>query len=142
MKLLAVAVPVLCHVGFGADVLEVRIGSGPLRAHASAAPLPEYPARLAAAGRQGRVTAQIVVEPDGALGDVEIVEFTDASMGAAVRTALRGWKFRPIKTLADRETVRATGRLTFSFRIQDGQAIVIDEAAVANAAQAAKAAAK
>jgi TonB family protein len=54
-----------------------------------------YPAELRAAGRGGSVEVALVVGPDGAARDVQVVRSTDAAFDTATLTALRVLRFTP-----------------------------------------------
>ena len=64
--------------------MTVRIGSGVLRRSAIEAPLPEYPQESFRAGRQGEVVVTILVETDGFVSTVDVLEAPDALMGSSV----------------------------------------------------------
>jgi TonB family protein len=107
--------------------ITVRIGSGVLRRNAIEAPRPEYPAESFRAGREGTVVATIMVETDGLVSTVDVLETPDAAMGSAVQTQLKRWRFKPFTTIAN-EPIRATSRLVFHFAIRDSKPVVIEVA--------------
>jgi TonB family protein len=107
--------------------MTVRIGSSILRSNAIEAPLPEYPQQSLRDGREGSVSAKILVETDGSVSTIEVLEASDAAMGSSVQTQLKHWRFKPLTTSAN-ERIRVTSRLVFHFAIRDGKPVVIEAA--------------
>lgn len=105
--------------------MTVRIGANVLRRNAIEAPAPEYPLQSFRAGREGTVVATMLVETDGSVSTVDVLEAPDALMGSSVEAKLKRWRFKPFTNSAD-EPIRATGRLVFYFVIRNGHPVVID----------------
>jgi TonB family protein len=77
--------------------------------------LPDYPPAALAAGFEGVVTLAAVINSDGSLGAVEVVEDDKPHLGfgdAAMR-AVRGWSFEAARV--DGQSVDAVGAFVFRF---------------------------
>ncbi len=59
--------------------------------------MPEYPPAALAAGFEGIVTVAAVINEDGSVGAVEVVESTNSKLGfeEAAMDAFRHWQFAP-----------------------------------------------
>ena len=114
---------------FAADGGTLNGGPIGLRRLSSYAPLPIYPISTAKARREGRVTVDVIVEADGAIGSLKILESVDAETAASVQEALRRWRFRVPRDKDGKPSYRVVGRLVFYFTFRHGKPVVIDGAA-------------
>jgi len=71
-------------------------------------PLPTFPSNI---NRNGSVTMEFTVEPDGSVSNVILTHMSEIEFNTASLNALRQWLFNP----ADRSH---TGRITFNFRLE------------------------
>jgi len=85
--------------------------------------MPEYPQKSFRAGRKGTVIATILVETDGSVSAVDVLEASDALMGSSVEAQLKRWRFKPFTTSTN-EPILATSRLVFNFTIRNRKPIV------------------
>lgn len=125
------------RLAYGAlDQTTLLVGMHVFRAHTAAAALPEYPASARKAGHTGRVTADVLVSPQGKVTDVTIIEAPDEAIADSVKSAVGRWVFGSFKTKDYPGTFAVKGRLIFYFRLEDGKPQVIDAAAETFANQA------
>jgi TonB family protein len=107
-----------------------------LRESAVVAPMPEYPRSSVMAETQGRVVVSVSYDSKGIPTIVTVMEAPDTATGAAVETAMRLWKFRPLTLKAQGGTAsQTTGRLVFYFTTPQGHPTVTDAAAVVLASE-------
>jgi TonB family protein len=94
---------------------------GPVGAHYLAidAPKPEYPEGSLHSRRQGLVVAEIELDSNGNLSELNILDSPDRDMSCAVEDAVRRWRFRRIG-----RGIRARGRLFFYFKLVDNNGFV------------------
>ncbi len=78
-------------------------------------PAPAYPEMARKERIQGRVIAQTVINTDGRIEAIEIVESIGEEFDTAVREVLEQWEFEPA-TLGG-EPVSVYYNLTFNFRL-------------------------
>jgi len=57
--------------------------------------LPEYPPELLDKPKPGCVGLRIVIEPDGTVGQIAVIQATDPLFKASAVEAVRAWKFKP-----------------------------------------------
>ena len=76
-------------------------------------PLPSYPQSAWATGAQGTVTLEVVVDRDGRVTQVEVLEGLPHGISEAAVDAVRRWRFRP--ATRDGEAVAVFHRLTLRF---------------------------
>ena len=76
-------------------------------------PLPTYPQSAWATGVQGTVTLEVVVDTDGRVGQVEVLEGLPHGISEAAVAAVQRWRFRP--ATRDGEPVVVFHRLTLRF---------------------------
>ena len=76
---------------------------------------PEYPPAAQAAGFQGSVAVAAVINTDGTVGAVEVVDSSTARLGfeEAAVAAIKGWRFEPARE--DGEAVDAVYAYRFYF---------------------------
>lgn len=75
---------------------------------------PRFPARARSLGQSGRVVVAFVVDIDGSVQDVSIVESTPSGVfDDAVLEAVRGWRFEPARHEGNPVAVRVRQPLTF-----------------------------
>ena len=101
--------------GFGAGaipVTEPELRPRPLRRVE-----PIYPARMLELGVEGRVTVEFIVERDGTVGDVRIVQGAHPDLEEATIGAVRQWTFVP--GTKDGAPVAVVVRVTVTFKLQD-----------------------
>ena len=82
---------------------------------------PEYPPAALAAGFEGIVTVAAVINEDGSVGAVEVVESTNSKLGfeEAALDAFRQWRFAP--AMQDGEPVFSVWAYTFNFSSPGGR---------------------
>ena len=103
----------------GVDTSKPGIMSDPLfRAIASTAPAPAYPATSLARKVTGVAVAAILLDRNGHLQSVNILQAPDDAIGQSVHDALMRWTFRPIG-------VPMKGKIFFYFNIKKGSASVV-----------------
>lgn len=83
------------------------------RGIATAAPVPTYPATSLARKITGVAVVAILLDRDGHLQNVNVLQAADEAIGQSVRDALMQWRFRPIG-------VPMKGKLFFYFTIKNG----------------------
>ena len=84
----------------------------PVKIHS---PAPVYPALAKEERIQGRVVAKTVINTDGEVEAIEIVESLGEAFDASVREALKQWQFEPAKL--NGEVVKVYYHLTINFRL-------------------------
>ena len=104
-----------------------RMDEASLRQSALRLPEPEYPTSSIANGASGVAVASIVIDTDGSVETVTVLESPDADIGAAVAAALRDALFRPF----DREgtPLKVDVTFTYDFRVGESGAEVVSPAA-------------
>jgi TonB family protein len=97
------------------------MSEGGIRNLATNAPKPVYPKTAIDKGITGVVVASVLIQPDGSVGTVVVLEAPETSLATAVQEAANQWTFRtgPWKT-------SLAGRLTFYFRIVNGKGRVLE----------------
>lgn len=108
------------------DVQTIKVGSSVFRGSVSSFVLPQYPDKSTRAKVQGVAVASVLVETNGSVLSVDVLEAPDSLIGDAVRLAVRRWRFRPFVVLD--APARALGRLVFYFKIVDGKGEVAEPA--------------
>jgi len=78
-------------------------------------PMPRFPQGLEAAGANGTVTVEFVVNTDGSTSDIKVVNATHPEMEKAVIAVATEWKFKP--AVKDGKTVRARLRQPVYFKV-------------------------
>lgn len=58
---------------------------------------PRYPKEALKAGASGNVVLDAVIDTNGVVGDVSVIETPHASLGEAAEKALRQWRFEPAR---------------------------------------------
>jgi TonB family protein len=104
------------------------------RQSALEAPLPEYPTRPALERVEGKIAVEVLVNSDGSVKSVDVIEGADPRFASGVVAAVKRWRFRPIKIAKPESTeseVLVQGRLLFYFTVFTGRPLVIDAAAAA-----------
>ncbi len=78
---------------------------------------PDYPERALDQGRTGYVDFNFTIEPDGSVGDLQLVSETPAGFGfaAAAEKAFAKWRFEPKRV--NGVPVPAAARYRVSFRL-------------------------
>lgn len=92
-------------------------------------PKPVYPGALAARRVSGVAVASILVDADGKMQTVVVLDAPDPLIADAVRTALQRWTFRPQLAGPSPEQVRptaVTSKLTFYFHVRNGAGLVLN----------------
>jgi TonB family protein len=84
-------------------------------------PMPVYPKMAIDKGITGVVVASVLIQSDGRVGTVAVLEAPDPSLATAVREAVNRWTFRS-EYIPD----SLTGPLTFYFRIVNGKGQVLE----------------
>lgn len=77
----------------------------------------EYPARAMTAGTEGLVRLECVVQADGTVGDVRVIEGIDPELDTAAVAALRQWIFKP--GTKDGTAVPVTVEVEIGFALRD-----------------------
>lgn len=97
-----------------------------LRRNATTQPRPEYPATSIAKGSKGVAVAELLIDTEGVVEQVRVVEAPDEHISAAVAAAVRQWRFVPLTAGPNSpERRRADGKLYFYFEIEGGKGIVL-----------------
>jgi len=97
-----------------------------LRQAANFAPMPEYPRESLRAKVVGVVVAAVAFGSDGRLKSLEILESPDALTGTAVRNAVSRWTVLSPHGADRGANYVLEGKLTFYFRLQNGEGQVVD----------------
>jgi TonB family protein len=106
------AAPTQAPAGEPSGKRKVVVSGGVLNGKAVSKPAPEYPAEAKAAGAQGVVTVQILVDEEGNVVSANAVAGHPLLQDAAVRAA-RAAKFSP--TRLSGQPVRVSGVVTYNF---------------------------
>lgn len=96
------------------DSKPVRLTSSVLTGKAVNKPAPAYPAIAKAAGVQGSVTVQVLIDEQGRVLDAKAANGHPLLRQAAVQVAYK-WKFTP--TVLNGEPVKVTGVVTYNFTL-------------------------
>lgn len=91
---------------------------GSLRKIATKIVIPLYPQKSIKRKAKGVAVAQIMINQDGDVSKVEILEAPDSMISTSVTEAVSQWKFRSSK-IKDGPSVTVKGKLTFYFVIDD-----------------------
>ena len=110
------------------DDRAVGLGEGGLRRSAIMAPTPEYPRASIATKAAGVAVAEVIFGADGKTRTVDVLEAPDAHIAEAVRTAVAKWTWRPVTISGRPEQHAGRGKLTFYFRVVNGQGRVTSPA--------------
>lgn len=89
-----------------------------LRRLALSTKLPSYPAESIKKGVTGVVVVMVVVEHNGQVRTVTVIESPDAAIADSVRAAVLTWKFKTPSVGA------VSGKLTFYYRLENGKGFV------------------
>ncbi|HVF68781.1 MAG TPA: energy transducer TonB [Pyrinomonadaceae bacterium] len=92
----------------------VPVSSGVLVGKAISKPAPLYPAIAKAAGAQGPVTVQVLIDENGRVLSAKATGGNPLLQQAAVQTAYK-WKFTP--TMLSGQPVKVTGVVTYNFTL-------------------------
>ena len=103
------------------DVGRARMPEVSLRRMSLSLPAPEYPTSSINTGTTGMAVASIVIDTDGSVESVELLESPDA--GEAVEAALRDALFSPIEH--EGTPLKVEGVMTYHFLIGDSGAQVL-----------------
>ena len=95
--------------------------------------LPESPADFVAQRVGGRVVADVVVDPQGLISAVRVVESTHPGLSKAVETAVQKWELKPANVRGSSEPHFAKATLTFYFEPGKATAVIHDDAEAWNA---------
>lgn len=79
--------------------------------------MPEYPFELRRSGETGRVSLDIVVDQEGRVAAVKVLDSDNYALAEAARDAVRQWRFVPEARDALRDVRHA--RITFSFELEE-----------------------
>ncbi len=80
-------------------------------------PPPDYPAQARRRGLEGEALLEITILPDGACGEVRVLECTGSSLfGEAALAAVRKWRYRP--AVRNGQAVAAVVPVRFVFRLR------------------------
>lgn len=92
--------------------------------------LPAYPPSAFKAGHEGLAVAEVLVNTNGSIASIRLIEAPDPQIGESVVTAVKQWSFHVV---TDREYVpiRFKGRVLYYFRRQNNKPVVIDAVAEA-----------
>jgi hypothetical protein len=86
--------------------------------------LPQYPASSVRAGAAGVSVAQVLTTATGTADRVVVLEAPDASISAAVRQALLGWRWK-VKVPDTAVARPLSGKVVLYFRTESGSGIVM-----------------
>jgi TonB family protein len=96
--------------------LPIRVGEDGMRKSASKTVMPSYPEDALKRRQQGVAVVELEYDPKGDVVSSYILEAPSKSIGAAVVSATKQWKFVPSKK-QDGTPVSVRGKLTFYFEI-------------------------
>ena len=96
----------------------VRAGSGVAMPRVIKEAKPSYTAAAVRARVEGRINLEAVVHPDGTVGEVRVVRSLDKKYGLDEQavTAVKQWRFAPVRTADVAVPVLVEVELTFSLR--------------------------
>jgi TonB family protein len=109
-----------------------------IRAYATAAPLPQYPRRLALAKMTGLVVVEVSVGPGGVVRSLKVIDSFDNEASASVVSTVQRWRFEPFETsmrsdvaagkitLQGLRDVLQLGKLIFEFKMDGSVPVVVD----------------
>lgn len=97
-----------------------RIAGQNIRELATNKPMPRYPRRSVAEGASGVAVAEVLVDRDGSMERVRILQAPDASIARATEEALRQWVFTRVTPPTHREGLALWSKLIFYFEIENG----------------------
>jgi TonB family protein len=103
------------------QVRTVRLSEMATRGQATSRPKPAYPTSSIAARSAGVVVVAIEGSTEGRIDRVEVLQSPDEAMATAVKGASSNWIVSPFTRGYPPEPVRFATKLTFYFRIVDGQ---------------------
>ena len=102
----------------------IRVGEDGMRKSAAKTVMPSYPAEALRKREQGVAVVELQYDAKGEVVNVSVLESPSRSIGDAVVTALKQWKFVPSKK-QDGTPVSVRGKLTFYFEINnEGKGLV------------------
>lgn len=111
-------------VAWGVQYKVATVPEKTLRQFAKTVVMPIYPDIAQRNGVHGVAIAQLNIDEEGSVTNVEILEAPHESIGSAVVAAVKKWKFeRPIDDSTGK-AVRLSGKLTFYFVIENGRGVV------------------
>lgn len=120
-KMMAMRSPMPAKVAEGEKTAEaelqakkMKVSNGVLQGSAVVKVQPEYPQIAKAAGAQGAVQVQIVVDEQGSVTNVDVVSGHPLLREAAAKAAQQ-WKFKPTELSGN--AVKVQGTLTFNFTL-------------------------
>jgi len=94
----------------------IRVGEDGMRKSASKTVMPSYPEDALKKREQGVAVVELQYDVNGDVVNASVLEAPSRSIGDAVVTALKQWKFVPSKK-QDGTPVSVRGKLTFYFEI-------------------------
>ena len=94
------------------------------RARARYSVSPRYPPGLVPLLIEGVAVAQVRVQPDGNVGDVEVLESPHEEISRAVVAALRQWRFPVAQLPTSYLAARVRGKVTYYFAVEWGMGVV------------------
>jgi len=100
----------------------VQVPEAVLRNLATRTVMPDYPEKSKTQGSKGIAVAQLHLNEEGVLTNVEILEAPDAEIAQAVKKAVKQWKFKTVQV--NDKPCLIVGKLTFYFVINGGAARV------------------
>jgi len=103
-----------------------KISEEALRRIATRREMPKYPSTSLKRGLQGPVVVSVVVNPEGLMESVSVLQTPDAEIGQAVREAVTKWTFAPATIEHTGERTKLIGKLTFYYRISKGVGTVLN----------------
>ena len=104
----------------------VGLSEDSMRWAAGRAPMPEYPDPSLKRKSSGVAVAAVVFGADGRTQTVTILEAPDKDIAEATRATLMRWMWKPVEVRGRAERYGGRGKLTFYFRITDGQGKVVN----------------
>ena len=96
----------------------IRVGEDGMRKSASKTVMPSYPEEALKKRQQGVAVAELQYDAKGDVVSTSVLEAPSKSIGDAVVSALKQWKFVPSKK-QDGTPVSVRGKLTFYFEIDN-----------------------
>jgi TonB family protein len=92
-----------------------RVGNGVSAPHIVEHPDPAYTEEARAAKLQGTVLLQVVVQPDGTAGQIQVLRSLDAGLDQKAAEAVGKWKFQP--GVKDGRAVPVQATIEVNFRL-------------------------
>jgi TonB family protein len=107
----------------------VSVAEPTLRKLATKVVVPTYPTKGIKRRQQGRVVVQVLIDEQGKLSRITPLEAPDDSFLNSVTSAVKQWRWGAATHGRDRRQARIDGKLTFYFKFQNDQPVVLSPGA-------------